>query len=375
MASPKTSSKDKISIFHVVSNKKWTGAEQYTYDLVSELRHDQRYYVEVVCRKNDAVLKPNRTLEVPVSILPLKGITDIDSPVRFARLLRKGRNVVHVHSFKDAFMAVMARRISENPATRIVISVHGVYIPKKNYIYRKLYKSIDCFVFASQMSMNAFLMENAELAGRCKVVRESIAPIPEGGSIEPLRKQLQMSAGQVLLMYHGRLAPEKGLDVLLQAVAQLDKQSYKLVIIGEGKSKYVTQLKGFILANQLAQNVKFLGFRERILDYVRQCDIGVLPSTQREVLGMANLEYMKEGRPHISTNNGAQLEYVRDGENGILVDPGNQYALAVAIKSLIDDPARRAALGRQAQRDFDALLNYDIFYRGISDLYQGLFVR
>ena len=103
-----------INVFHIVSNKHWTGAEQYTYDLVERLRNDPEFYVEVVCRKHPNVLKQYRRLEIPISILPLKGVTDIDSPVRFARLLRKGQNIIHVHSFKDAFMAVMARRISEN---------------------------------------------------------------------------------------------------------------------------------------------------------------------------------------------------------------------------------------------------------------------
>ena len=124
-----------INVFHIVSNKHWTGAEQYTYDLVDRLRKDPSFYVEVVCRKHPNVLKQYRRLEIPISILPLKGVTDIDSPVRFARLLRKGQNIIHVHSFRDAFMAVMARRISENRNTRVVVSVHGVYKPKKNYMY------------------------------------------------------------------------------------------------------------------------------------------------------------------------------------------------------------------------------------------------
>ena len=88
-----------INVFHIVSNKHWTGAEQYTYDLTALLRKDPDFYVEVVCRKYPRVLKQYRRLEIPISILPLKGVTDIESPVRFARLLRKGRNIIHVHSF------------------------------------------------------------------------------------------------------------------------------------------------------------------------------------------------------------------------------------------------------------------------------------
>ena len=117
-----------INIFHVVSNKYWGGPEEYAYEMVSKLRNDQRYYAEVVCKKNEPVLLHFRRLEIPISILPLKGMTDIDSPTRLARLLRKGHNIVHVHTFKDAFTAVMARRISENRNTRVIMTIHGIQI-------------------------------------------------------------------------------------------------------------------------------------------------------------------------------------------------------------------------------------------------------
>ena len=61
--------KPMINVFHIVSNKHWTGAEQYTYDLVERLRNDDDFYVEVVCRKYPVVLKQYRRLEIPISIL------------------------------------------------------------------------------------------------------------------------------------------------------------------------------------------------------------------------------------------------------------------------------------------------------------------
>ena len=73
-----------INVFHIVSNKIWSGPEQYAYDLALRLRNDNNYYIEVVCKKSEAVFNKFRSLEIPVSILPLKGLTDLDSPVRFA---------------------------------------------------------------------------------------------------------------------------------------------------------------------------------------------------------------------------------------------------------------------------------------------------
>ena len=362
-----------IHVFHIVSNKHWTGAEQYTYDLTALLRQDQDFYVEVVCRKHPNVLKQFRRLEIPISILPLKGVTDIDSPVRFARLLRKGHNIIHVHSFRDAFLAVMARRISENRNTRVVVSVHGVYKPKRNYMYTKLYKSIDCFVFSSQMARDAFVGKaKKQYADRTVVIRDSVCDSQLGTTVPNLRNELGMDPQQALIIYHGKLAQEKGLDTLIEALKTVDKDKYHLVVIGEGQPKYKALFKGAIVSSGLVNNVTLLGFRDNILEYLRQADFGVLPSIQPEALGIANLEYMMAGKAHICSDNGAQPEYVTNGVNGLLVPPGDVEALSQAINQLLNEPAMRSRLGVQAQHDFQEKLDYPVFYRKMTDLYRQL---
>ncbi|MBR6282950.1 MAG: glycosyltransferase family 4 protein [Muribaculaceae bacterium] len=365
-----------INVFHIASNKTWTGAEEYAYSLTSRLRNDPNYYVEVVCRKNEPVLTHFRRLEVPISILPLKGITDLDSPMRFARLLRKGRNVVHVHTFHDAFAAVMARRMSENPNTRVVITIHGIATPKSNYIYRKLYRLIDHYVFVSHMAHDVWMKASKNFdPSRASVVHDSVMPNPLAVPPIDLRERMHVEPGQALILYHGRICPEKGVDVLLNAATQLDKQSYRLALIGEGKRKYVSQLKGFIVANQLVRNVSLVGFQENISSLIAQCDFGVLPSVEPEAMGISNLEYMMQGKAHISSNNGAQKEYVDDGKNALLVNPNNIGMLAAAMKSLIDNPDMRQRIGCRAQADFEQHLNYDIFYERITGIYRDLFAK
>ncbi|MCF0181767.1 MAG: glycosyltransferase family 4 protein [Muribaculaceae bacterium] len=364
-----------INVFHVVSGKIWGGPEQSAYDMVSRLRHDPRFYVEVVCKKNNCILNEFRKLEVPISILPLKGMTDLDSPMRFARQLRKGHNIVHVHTFHDAFMAVWARRVSNNPNTMIVLTVHGIYHPRANYLYRKIYDSIDHLIFTSQLSQDEFVGRARKLdVTKSTVIRDSVLPNPMLADVPVpnMRERLDVQPGQALIMYHGRLCHDKGVDVLLKAVSLLNRDTYKLMIIGEGTRKFISELKSFIVANGLVRNVSLLGFCNNITKYVAQSDIGVLPSVAPEALGLANLEYMMQGRPHITTNNGAQLEYVVDGKNGYVVTPDNHFVLASAIKTLIENPDLRERLGRQAQEDFNRELNYDNFYNHLTQLYLSL---
>ena len=278
-----------INVFHIVSNKTWGGAERYASDLVAHMRHDPNFYVEVVSAKNDDIIEQFQKMDIPVSILPLKGIRDIDSPVRLARMLKKGKNIVHVHSYRDAVTAVMARIISDNPNTKVVFTPHGLKKPNLNYVSKKIYRSIDQFVFVSQFAYDYF-------------------------------------------------------------------------------ASHAPRIKSFIIENKLVANVKLLGFQRNVHEYLKQCDFGVQPSTIAEVQGISNLEYMKHGKPIITTNNGAQPEYVVNKENGILVRPNNPELLAEAIDLLCRDRELRIKLGAQAKHDFDTKLNYDTFYSKITQL-------
>ena len=157
-----------------------------------------------------------------------------------------------------------------------------------------------------------------------------------------------------------------------EAYDMLAQKSYQLVILGEGQDKAVQRIKSYIIENKLVHNVHLLGFQRNMHGYLWQCDFGVQPSTIAEMQGISNLEYMKQGKPIITTNNGAQCEYVRDMENGILVKPNNVEQLTEAINTLINDRDLTQRLGRQAKRDFDTRLNYDKFYEKITSLYSHL---
>lgn len=365
-----------INVFHIVSNKTWGGAERYASDLVANMRHDPDYYVEVVSAKNDDIIEQFQKMDIPVSILPLKGIRDLDSPVRLARMLKKGKNIVHVHSYRDAATAVMARIISDNPETKVVFTPHGLKRPKLNYISKKVYRNIDRYVFVSKFAYEYFIAHAPRInKAQALVIPESVLHIDtsDQAQVPNLREKLKMNDSQALIMFHSRLCRDKGIDVLLKAVSLIDKDKYKLAVLGSGQSNAESRIKSYIIEHQLVENVKLLGFQRNVRGYLQQCDFGVQPSTIAEAQGISNLEYMKKGKPIITTSNGAQPEYVTNMENGLLVKPNNPEQLAEAIEMLCDNKELRVKLGKQAKSDFDTKLNYNKFYEKITTLYNNLF--
>ena len=96
--------------------------------------------------------------------------------------------------------------------------------------------------------------------------------------------------------------------------------------------------------------VEWWGYREDIADVLASSHIAVLPSYYEEGIPMALLEAAACGRPIVTTDAPGCREVVRHGVNGLLVPVRDARALADAVVALVDDPARRAAMGTESRR-------------------------
>jgi len=187
-----------------------------------------------------------------------------------------------------------------------------------------------------------------------KVVDKSkIVVIPNGvdtDKFSPTNKGILDVDGPVVMSI-GRLVQVKGLDVLIKSVPEITKEFPKttLAIIGEGKMKK----KLIELAKKLGieKHIRLLGERKphEIPSLLASCDIFVLPSL-KEAQGRVLLEAMASGKPTIGTRVGGILDTIKDGENGILVEPNDPMGLANAIKRLLGDEKLCKRLGENARR-------------------------
>jgi glycosyltransferase involved in cell wall biosynthesis len=140
--------------------------------------------------------------------------------------------------------------------------------------------------------------------------------------------------------------PKKGLGVLLQAMAALNRSSgnsaCQLLIVGEGPARQ--PLESLSQRLGLSSSVRFAGTRRDIPRILPVLDVFVLPSLY-EGFGIAILEAMAVGKPVVATTVGGIPEFVVPGETGLLVEPGNVQALAEAIGCLLRDPERAGQMG------------------------------
>ena len=358
-----------MKIFHIVSNKEWGGGEQYVYDLCQRQRVDG-IEVNIICKPIDSISKKYEEAGITVYGMPLGGAFDIKSAWSLASIIKRaGACTIHAHNFKDAFTACYARKLSGNKNVQVVMCRHLTRPGKNSLLYRWLYRQLDRLIFDSQISTDVFLSTHPTIdSSKLGIVHTSIV-VPENTVPVDVRKEFNIPATSAVAMFHGRLDPEKGIDVLLDAVERIKDKDFKLVLIGRGSDEYTAHLKAAVDQKGIADKIIFAGFRHPVLPYVAGADFGILASTVREGCPLSPQEYMSQGHPVVVTNNGGQREYVEDGRNGLLVTPGNASQLAEAMGRMIDDADLRQQLGQQAKADFDDHLNYEHYYAKIRRIY------
>ncbi len=142
----------------------------------------------------------------------------------------------------------------------------------------------------------------------------------------------------------GRLIPIKGHVVLLRAFrAVLDaRPDARLEIAGRGVLEH--GLRDLTRRLGLDDAVTFLGHVNPVQAAIERAFAVVVPSLG-EGFGMVALEAMERGRPVIAASIGGLGDLVRDGETGLLVEPGNADVLAASMLALAADPDRAAAMG------------------------------
>lgn len=119
----------------------------------------------------------------------------------------------------------------------------------------------------------------------------------------------------------------------------------QFLLLGEGpdRADFEAQARGL-------ENVSFLGHKDNIGSWLAALDLLLFPSLS-EGLGSTILEAMQHNVPVIASKAGGIPDIVRDGENGILVPPGNAMALEQAINALLASPSRAKALVEKAKAD------------------------
>jgi glycosyltransferase involved in cell wall biosynthesis len=171
----------------------------------------------------------------------------------------------------------------------------------------------------------------------------------------------------------GRFAVQKNHALLVEAFAQVHSDApLYLLLVGGGELEDAVREQ--VVELGLQERVRFLGVRADVPAILNASDLFVL-SSRWEGNPMSVMEALAAGLPVVSTAVGGVPELVREGVTGLLVPSEDTGALACALQALVDDPARRQAMGAAARQH--AIAHFDIRHtvRGYEQLYESLLRR
>lgn len=191
----------------------------------------------------------------------------------------------------------------------------------------------------------------------CGVDRQRYA----SGRDDPKKRQeLRIPAGRPVVACISQARPEKGVEFLVRAIARLKDEPYCPYVLIVGGGPLTGELVKLAEELGVSAHLNFCGVRNDVEDLLAMTSFTVLPSLE-EALGNAQLESLAAGKPVIASRVGGIPEFIRNGLNGILVEPGDAAGLAAAIASLCIDSEQIRRLSSSA---CGSIARYDVS-RGI----------
>jgi glycosyltransferase involved in cell wall biosynthesis len=277
---------------------------------------------------------------------------------RLARLCRERRiDVLHSHNVRANIHARVAGRMASVPA-RVSTIHNSVYHYDVSAVHKHLYSAAERLTLRWCNRVIAVSEGIAlELRSRYQLRPEKISVVPNGvdpGRLEArveraqVREQLGIGDEAIVLLQVGRLTPQKGYDVLFEAVARIADRYRELVVLAVGEGPLRDDLASQAQSLGIANVVHFLGHREDVADLLQAADLVTLAS-RSEGMPYTLLEAMGSGRAVVATRIGGIEEVITQAGMALLVPSEDPEALANSLVTLLEDPEGAEKMGRAAR--------------------------
>jgi glycosyltransferase involved in cell wall biosynthesis len=335
------------------------GAERLLVDMVA--RGDRRsfdYEVAYVLSSEDALAALVAADGTPVHDLGAHRSWDLRWMARLRALLVRGRfDVVHFHlPYTASLGRLVAASIPAAHRPAVIYTEHSLW-NKAAIVTRVLNRATvglqQSLVVVSQAALDALpeaLQERARIVVHGVDLSQASALAAQRDRIRrEVRFELGVADGEVLVLAVANLRPEKGYDVLLDSARMVADRDLPIRFAAVGGGALEEELRQRHHQLGLGERFRFLGARTDVLRLLTGSDIFALASHQ-EGLPVSLMEATSVGMAIVATSVGGVPQAVADGENGLIVPPGDPGAFTDALERLAADPALRHRLGEEAKR-------------------------
>jgi len=347
---------ERLSVMMFTHSTVRAGAEEYMLMLASGL--DRRYFrAHLACPPELAErYRPDIPSHVELIEMDLTSLKQWLTMLRFGKDLRQRQiDILHSHMFFSSLLATPVGWCSRTPI--IIEGAHGREAWRKGwkdhyFVDRCIGRMVDFYVAVS--AANAQYLTTVKGFSSDKIT--VIHPGSDLRSFDPdrqappgLREALGFGHADPVILVMGRLEPQKGHHILLDAMPAVRRQfpNVRLVCAGEGALRGELEAQARSLG--LDDMVRFIGYRSDIRDWLALATFTVLPSYW-EGLPIAPIESLAAQRTVVATAVDGTPDVVVDGKTGLTVPPGDPVALAEAICRVMSNEDLRLNLARRGRQ-------------------------
>jgi len=247
-------------------------------------------------------------------------------------LLRERIDILHAHQRYPAFLGSL---VSPMLRRKLLVTVHNAFPDKAGF---SLWGD---HMIAVSHGVELWLIDSCHQdRERITVVHNGIAPPRSwaAAELDSLRDEFSIPRNSLVLFSVGRLSEQKNHASMLRILSKINCQDWIFLLAGEGEMRQ--ELEDQAIQLGIENKVKFLGFRQDVDGLMQLADIFIMTSAW-EGLPYVLVEAMASGLPAIVTNVGGVAEAVIDGDNGIVVDAGNEEIFTKKLELLIGNAQLR----------------------------------
>lgn len=343
-----TGARKNVRVLHVINGEHYAGAERVQ-DLLAERLPEFGFAVSFACMK-PRLFPELRRSQGPMYDVPMRSRFDAVAAWRVAGIVSGGGYaLVHTHTARSALVGRIAAAIAHVPMVHHVHSPAGADTAHR--LRNRLNAVSERFSVAGAAAVVAVSQTMAEHARRERLSRRPVRVVPNG---VPPRNSLP-SRGQPSPPWRlGTAAlfrPRKGVEVLLEAVALLLAEGFRVQLRAVGTfetAAYERTIHRRAAELGIRSAIEWRGFQPDIDTELGEMDLFVLPSVFGEGLPMVVLEAMAAGVPVVATRVAGVSEAIRDRLDGVICQPGSAEALAMAIRCVLVGEADWSAMRTSA---------------------------
>lgn len=245
------------------------------------------------------------------------------------------------------------------PKMRTVLLIHHGFWEKRNlYLLRAhllalLVRLSKASVVTVSQASRDILRKKQTPFGDIDVIQNGVEEAPAHAKPANLRSRYAIDNSTVLIGMIGPIDPHKGHSLIIETfrISSLLREKAHLIIVGEGETALVDELKKLISDANIVDIVTFTGFlKEDSYAIIREFDILAMPTSDFEAFGYSLAEAMACSIPVIASRAGAMADIIEDEKSGLLFDCQDTNGLRTELETLVGDAELRRQIGQNGRR-------------------------